>query len=153
MTDGEAVALAAALEDARRRFFDALESVPAERRAHAALVGDWGARELIAHLGYWAGHSTEAIHRVELGESATLDAGEPDVDALNETVARVARTTPLGTVLRREAAAAAALAERLRAMDATLLTVVLPDGDTLERQVQVDGPEHYLEHAAQLRDG
>jgi hypothetical protein len=153
VTGDRAAELAAALDDARRRFFEAFEALPASRRASGPLVGEWGARELIAHLGYWAGYSLEAIHRVELGEAETLDRDGPDVDALNETVARVARSTALGTVLRREAGAAEALGERLRAMDPALLAVVLPEGRTLERQVEIDGPEHYLEHAEQLGDG
>lgn len=151
MTDDGARALATALDEARVRFFDTFDTLPADRRAAPTLVGDWGARELIAHLGYWAGHSLEAIHRVELGEADALDADGPEVDAINDTVARVARETPLPTVRSREAAAAEALIDRLRAMDPGLLAIVLPDGGTLERQIQIDGPEHYLEHAEQLR--
>ncbi len=151
MTDDRAGALATALDEARARFFDTFDAIPADRRTAPKLVGDWGARELIAHLGYWAGHSLEAIHRVELGEAGALDVDGPEVDAINDTVARVARETPLPTVRSREAAAAEALSDRLRAMDPGLLTVVLPDGGTLERQIQIDGPQHYVEHAEQLR--
>ena len=31
------------------------------------LTGEWSARELIAHLGYWTGHATEALHHAEQG--------------------------------------------------------------------------------------
>jgi hypothetical protein len=150
MTDDRVGALATALDEARARFFDTFDALPADRRAAQTLVGDWGARELIAHLGYWAGHSLEAIHRVELGETDALDVDGPQVDAINDTVARVARETPLPTVRSREAAAAEALIVRLGAMDPGLLSVVLPDGGTLERQLQIDGPEHYREHTEQL---
>jgi hypothetical protein len=153
VTDERARALAAALAQARARFFEIFDAMPADRRGAPALVGEWGARELIAHLGYWTGHSLEAIHRVQLGEADTLDADGPDVDAVNDTVARVAREAPLATVRKRESAAAQALLDRLGGLDPTLLSVVLPDGGTLERQIQIDGPEHYLEHAGQLQPG
>lgn len=153
MTDDRIAALATALGEARQRFFDTFEALPADQRSAPTIAGEWGARELIAHLGYWAGHSLEAIHRVELGEADALAADGPEVDAINDTVARVARETPLPTVRSREAAAAEALIDRLRLMDPGLLSIVLPDGGTLERQIQIDGPEHYLEHAEQLRTG
>ncbi len=145
--------LADAFETARAAFWDAFVHLPPERRAAARLVGEWGARELVAHLGYWAGHSTEAIHRVARGEAEAFDADaeNDDVDARNATVARIARGTPLREVRSREAAAAEALLSRLRTIDPALLDVVLPDGGTLEEQVRVDGPEHYDEHARELR--
>lgn len=153
MTDNPTTGLADELVAARERFFATFDGLPVGRRTGPALVGNWGARELIAHLGYWAGHSAEAVHRAQLGEADQLDADGPDVDQLNETVARVARETPLATVRAREAAAAEALAERMRGLDPALLAVVLPDGRTLERQLRTDGPDHYAEHAAELGAG
>ena len=69
----------------------------------------------------------------------------------NETVARVARSTDLATVRRREAASVEALVERLRSLDPALLAIELPEGDTLVEAVRGDGPDHYREHAEQLR--
>lgn len=70
---------------------------------------------------------------------------------MNATVARVARATDLATVRRREAASVEALVERLERMDSALLSAPLPGGAPLERVVLEDGPEHYREHAEQLR--
>lgn len=142
--------LAEELLDARAGFLRALDALAAADLARDDLVGAWGVRELVAHLGYWAGHSAEVIHRVVLGEADDLDAAGPDVEQRNATVARVARQTPLATVRAREEAAALALAERLRALDPELLTATLPDGSSLERQVRIDGADHYREHAEQL---
>jgi DinB superfamily len=152
VSDDRAGRLADALGAARRAFWDAFDSLPPERRGAERIVGEWGARELVAHLGYWAGNSTEAIHRVARGEAEAFDggAGSDDVDARNATVARIARQTPLAEVRRREAAAAEALLSRLRSLDPAQLDVVLPDGGTLEERVRVDGPEHYDEHAREL---
>ena len=149
MTD-EPAALADELVAARADFtavFDALE--PA-RLSSPRLVGDWGARELVAHLGYWAGHAVEVIHAVEEGRDAEALDG-PAVDERNETVARIARQTDLATARKREAASAQALLERLAAIDPALLSELLPDGATLAQGIREDGPEHYREHTADLR--
>ena len=69
----------------------------------------------------------------------------------NETVARVARSTDLATVRKREAASFEALVERLRALDPVAARDELPEGDTLLEAVRGDGPDHYREHAEQLR--
>jgi hypothetical protein len=145
-----AARLADELTEARVALIAALDALPASEVARDDLVGAWGARELLAHLGYWAGHSAEAIHRVVLGEAGAFDLEGPDVEHRNATVARVARQTPMATVRAREEAAALALVERLRALDDGLLVVVLPDGSTLEQQVRLDGPDHYREHTEQL---
>ena len=136
------------LQRERDSFFEALEAVSPESMTTPGLVGEWSAREIIAHLGYWAGHAVEAIHAVEQGRA---EPDESDTDAVNETVARVARSTDLGTVRKREAASIEALAERLRALNPALLSMELPEGDTLLDAVRGDGADHYRDHAEQLR--
>lgn len=140
--------LAAALTEARAAFLAELDRVAPASLTTPGLAGEWSAREVIAHLGYWAGHAAEAIHRAEQGEA---DADDRSVDEINATVARVARATPLETVRAREAASVEALVERLRAMDPALLGARLPDGDTLEDAIRADGADHYREHAEDLR--
>jgi Mycothiol maleylpyruvate isomerase N-terminal domain len=141
-------ALVAELQRERDAFFEVLSAVSPESLTTPGLVGEWSAREVIAHLGYWAGHAVEAIHAVEQDR---MEPDEPDVDAVNETVARVARSTDLATVRRREEASFEALLERLRTLDPALLEVELPEGDTLLAAVRDDGADHYREHAEQLR--
>lgn len=139
------------LAEARDRFFAALSLVSPESLTTPGLVGDWSARELIAHLGYWTGHATELIHAVEHGRIEEVGAGEPPVDEVNETVARVARSADLATVRRREAGSFEALVDRLRRFDPTLLAERLPDGATVEQGIREDGSDHYREHAEELR--
>lgn len=139
------------LRDARADLLAALDAVAPESMTTPGLMGEWSGRELIAHLGYWAGHATEVIHAVEGGRTDEVGAGEPPVDDVNETVARVARSTELATVRRREAAAVEALVERLTVLDPALLSARLPDGATLEEAIREDGASHYREHAAELR--
>lgn len=149
--DGGLAGMAEELRAARGDFLAALAAVPPERREAPGLIGEWSARELIAHLGYWAGHSVEAIHRVEQGQSDEFDADGHEVEERNATVARVARQASMETVRAREEASVQALLARLERLDPELLDVVLPDGGTLADQLRVDGPEHYAEHAADLR--
>jgi hypothetical protein len=139
-------ALIGELVDARRDLFAAVDRLDPGAR----LVGEWGARELIAHLGYWVGHAAEAIHTVEQGRAAEFDVADHEVDERNATVARVARQTNLATVRRREEGSFEALVERLRALDPALLDVRLADWGTLEAGIREDGAVHYREHLDQL---
>ena len=141
-------ALASDLRRERDRLFEVLSRVPPQSMTTPGLVGDWSAAEVIAHLGYWTGHAVETIHAVEQGR---VEPDEPDTDAVNQTVARVARSTDLATVRRREAASFDVLVERLGTLDPALLSVELPEGDTLLEAVTADGPSHYRQHADALR--
>jgi hypothetical protein len=135
----------------RARLFEVLEAVAPESMTTPGLVGEWSARELIAHLGYWAGNATEAIQTAEQGPNEPMDdAEERTVDEINETIARVARQTDLAAVRRREAASFEALVDRVATLDPALLSFELPDGDTLEDAIRVDGDEHYAKHADEL---
>jgi hypothetical protein len=140
------------LTAARDAFFEALAAVPSDVRERHGLVGDWSERELVAHLGYWAGHGVEAIHAVETGRADEFGADRPSVEDVNATVARVARQTNLATVRKREAASVDAFVQRLGAMDPSLLAVPLPHhGISLAQGIREDGADHYREHAEQLR--
>jgi hypothetical protein len=139
------------LQRARAELLDALDLVDAASMTEPGLVGRWSGRELIAHLGYWAGHAVEVIHAAEEGRAAEFNTTDLPVDEVNETVARVARETDLATVRKREAASVEALVERLRRMDPGLLGVRLGDGSTLEEGIREDASDHYRKHAEELR--
>lgn len=138
------------LTSARGALLETLAAVTPESMTTPGLLGEWSGRDLIAHLGYWAGHVVEVIHAVEQGRTEEVGAGEPSVDEVNETVARIARSTELATVRKREAASVEALVERLRGLDPSLLAERLPDGATLEEGIREDGAVHYREHAEEL---
>lgn len=151
MTD-DAETLVDELVAARAAFIAALEDLDPARLSAPNLVGEWSARELVAHLGYWTGHAVEVIHAVEGGRADEVGVGEPAVDEVNETVARVARLADLATARKREAASAQALVERLGTLDPARLSERLPDGATLAEFVREDGSAHYIEHTQALRD-
>lgn len=144
-------ALLSELTEARRAFTDALADVDPQLMLTPGLVGEWSARELIAHVGYWAGHAAEALHQAELNVSETFGDDELEVDERNAVVAKVARETEMRTVRQREEAAYEALVTRLQRADPAWLEERVAYGDTLEQVVRDDGIEHYREHAADLR--
>jgi len=138
------------LRAARDELMGTLAAVAPESMTTPGLLGEWSGRDLIAHLGYWAGHAVEVIHAVEDGRTDDVGVGEPPVDEVNETVVRIARSTDLATVRKREAASVDALVERLRGLSAALLGERLPDGATLAEGIHEDGAAHYHEHAEEL---
>jgi hypothetical protein len=147
----ETDALIADLQRERNALFAMLDVVEPGSLTTPGLIGEWSARELIAHLGYWVGHATEVIHLLEVGRIEEDDLGGQTVDEINATVARIARDTPLATVRKREASSVEALAERLRTLDPARLAEVLPDGATLDQGIREDASDHYREHAEELR--
>ena len=149
---GSLDALLAELLEERARFDEALADADPALLTAPGLLDDWSARELIAHMGYWAGHAAEAIHHAAQGRLADFEAGEiPSVDERNAIVARVAAETDLSTVRQRERAAFDALVDAMRDADDAWLPERTGDGTTLERVLHEDGPEHYNEHSAHLR--
>jgi hypothetical protein len=144
-------ALADDLVAARTEFLDALGDVDPALLTSPGLVGEWSAREVVAHLGYWAGHAAEAIHHAEQGRLDEFDAGAPSVDERNAVVARVAGETDLATVRSREELAFEALRKRILGVDPEWLAERDADGDTLEEIIQDDGADHYREHTRHIR--
>lgn len=144
--------LLADLAAARAELLAAVDALsPAQQRA-ATLVRGWSLAQILAHLGYWAGWATQAIHEAEQGRLAQHDDPDLDEDERNSTVARIAAQTELDTVRAREAGSVEALAERLRGLDPTLLDALWANGkDTLESLIDESGGSHYREHAAELR--
>lgn len=144
--------LLADLAEARAELLAAADALdPAQQRA-PQLVGDRSLGQVFAHLGYWAGWATQAIHEAEQGRLAQHDDPEMDEDERNNTVDRIAAQTDLDTIRAREAASVEALAERLRGLDPTLLDALWANGkDTLESLIDESGGSHYRDHAAELR--
>ena len=139
------------LAAARGEFLAALGDIDPALRITPGLVGEWSARDLLAHVGYWAGHAGEALHRAEEGELEGFGRDELSVDERNEVVTRVARETDYATVAKREEGAFQAFGERLAAVDPELLADRDADGDTLEEIIAFDGADHYREHTLDIR--
>lgn len=144
-------ALVAELADARDLFLAALADVDPALLDAPGLAGEWSARELVAHLGYWTGHAAEALHYAAQDRADEFGEDDMDVDERNAVVARVAAETDLRTVRSREEAAYEALLDALRSADAAVLGERVAYGDSVEQVVRDDGPDHYREHAMDIR--
>ena len=139
------------LAAARDEFLAAMADIDLALRTTSGLVGDWSARDLLAHVGYWAGHAGESLHRAEQGELNEFGRDELSVDDRNEVVTKVARETDYATVASREQGAYDAFVARLTAVDPESLGDRNAEGDTLEEIVGFDGADHYREHTLDIR--
>jgi hypothetical protein len=139
------------LAAARDEFLAAVADIDPALRTTPGLVGDWSARDLLAHVGYWAGHAAESLHRAEQGELSEFGRDDLSVDDRNEVVTRVARETDYATVASREQGAYEAFVARLTAVDPESLDDRDADGDTLEEIIAFDGADHYREHILDIR--
>jgi hypothetical protein len=139
------------LRTARDEFLAAIGDVEPALRGTPGLVGEWSARELMGHVGYWAGHAAEALHRAEQDELDAFGKDELSVDERNAVVARVAAEADWATVAAREEGAYQAFAERLSRAEVERLGERDADGDTLEEIIAFDGVDHYREHTLDIR--
>jgi len=143
--------LAADLEAARAAFVDAFGDVEPALRTTPGMVGEWSAAQVVAHLGYWAGHASEALHHAEQDRLDEFGRGEPEVDETNAVVARVAADTDLASIMQREEAAFQTLRGFLQRADPAWLDERTAAGDTLGEVIRDDGADHYREHTFDLR--
>lgn len=139
------------LAAARDEFLAAVADIDPGLRTTPGLVGDWSARDLLAHVGYWSGHAAESLHRAEQGKLHEFGRDDLSVDERNEVVTKVARETDYATVASREQGAYDAFAARLAAVDPEALSDRDADGDTLEEIIGFDGAGHYREHILDIR--
>ncbi len=139
------------LAAARNEFLAAIGDVDLNLRLTPGLVADWSARDLVAHMGYWAGHAAEALHRAEQDELDAFGKDELTVDERNDVVTRVAAETDWATATKREQGAYDAFVERLKRVDPDRLGQRDADGDTLEEIIAFDGVDHYREHIVDIR--
>ena len=151
MPDAHVQELLDDLAAARDAFLAAVAAIDPALRTTPGLVGDWSARDLLAHVGYWAGHAAESLHRAEQGELNEFGRDELSVDDRNEVVTKVARETDYATVASREQGAYDAFVSRLAAVDPESLGDRDADGDTLEEIIAFDGADHYREHTLDIR--
>jgi len=139
------------LAAARDEFLAAIGDIDPALRTTPGLVGEWSARELVGHVGYWSGHAAEALHRAEQDELDAFGVDELSVDERNEVVAKVAAKADWATVAAREQGAYEAFAARLARVVPERLGDRDADGDTLAEIVAFDGADHYREHTLDIR--
>ena len=139
--------------DARREELSAaLAAMDPALLTAPGLVGEWSARELVAHLAHWNDWASTCLAAAADGRLGDLVTDTWDVDAQNAEVAREVASMPMSAVRDREADSYEQLADRLSTLDPSLLDMPAPWGGTVEGIVIENAPGHYAEHVRHVRD-
>ena len=144
-------ALIADLEAARDAFVGALADVDPDLFTAPGLVGDWSARDLVAHVAFWCDHGADALELAASGKGGDFDYDTNQTDAINEEVFAGASTLTPMEAYEREQVAFERFRDDLAELDPTLLAATLGNGDSVEAVVRYDGPDHYAEHTEHVR--
>jgi hypothetical protein len=148
MTD----ALLEALEVARSDFLDALGEVDAALVTAPGVVEAWSVRDLVVHVAFWSEHGADALALATSGRGAEFAYDTSETDAMNARLSAESAVVAPWAALEREANAYARFRDAIGTLDLALLSLRLGNGDTVEQVIRYDGPDHYAEHAAHIRD-
>jgi hypothetical protein len=143
-------ALLSELEHEREAFRAALEAL--SNPEGSAVIEAWDGRDLVVHAAFWSEHGAEALELATAGRGDAFDYDNSQTDAMNAATAAAGHATSLADALLREAAAYRRFREALAGLDEAVLDLRLGNGDLVEEVVRYDGPDHYAEHSAHLRD-
>ena len=143
-------ALLGEFEHERAAFRAALEALPDPEGN--AVIEAWDGRDLAVHAAFWSEHGADALELAAAGRGAAFDYDKAQTDAMNAATAAAGHSTSLADALAREAAAYRRFRDALAGLDDALLDLRLGNGDVVEDVVRYDGPDHYAEHSAHLRD-
>ena len=152
MSDERLAELRRELAETRDELSAALADADPALLTAPGLVGEWSARELMAHLAHWNDWASTCLTAAVEGGLEGLVTDEWDVDAQNANVAREAASLPMSAVRDREAESHERLASLLAGLDPAVLAMPTPWGGTVETTVVENGAGHYAEHARHVRD-
>jgi hypothetical protein len=144
-------ALLAELVAAREAFVSAVSDVDPDLLTAPGLLDEWSARDLVAHVAFWADHGADALALALTGRGAEYDYQPSQTDAMNAARFAVSRRMTPREAADDEARAFARFRDALAAVDDALLGTRLGSGDTVAEMVRYDGPDHYVEHTAHVR--
>jgi hypothetical protein len=139
------------LDAQRAAFLEALDAVEPELLTAPGLVGKWSARDLLVHMAFWCEHGTDALALATSGRGAEFDYRHDQTDAMNAGLAHEAAALPPAAAREREQQGFLSLRAAVQALDPETLDLRLGNGDTVAEVINYDGPEHYEEHAADIR--
>jgi hypothetical protein len=131
--------------------FAALEAAIAgldEPQLTRVAFGEWGVREALVHISGWHREMTPVLQRLARGEKPIPDGvSYEDPDAWNARFVAARRGVAVAAVLRELDASH---------RDFMAAATAVPDerfapGKTATKIVDLNGPHHYREHAAEIR--
>jgi hypothetical protein len=151
VSDDRRDALVNELQAARDAFVGAVADVDPELFTAPGLLGEWSARDLVAHVAFWSDHGADALELAAAGKGGDFDYDSSQTDAINEEVFAGSSTLTPMEAYEREQVAFERFRDVLSGLDPTLLDLELGNGDTVEKVIRYDGPDHYAEHTDHLR--
>lgn len=137
------------LEQHRNEFVRAVSAV---RDPTVSVLETWNVRDLVVHCAFWSGHGADALALAMAGRGAEFAYDKADTDAMNAATALAGREISLADALAREAGEYEGFRGALAALGDDRLDEMLGNGDCVEDVIRYDGPDHYAEHAAHLRN-
>jgi hypothetical protein len=137
------------LERERQAFVAALAALP--NPEGRKVIEAWDGRDLVVHTAFWSEHGANALELAAGGRGDAFDYDSGKTDAMNAATAAAGHALSLVDAMSREAAAYERFRGALAGLDDELLDLQLGNGDLVEDVVRYDGPDHYAEHAGQLR--
>jgi Mycothiol maleylpyruvate isomerase N-terminal domain len=140
------------LDASRESFLEVLSNVDFELATVPGVMEDWSVRDLVYHVAAWCEHGSEALDLASHGRAEAFSYSTGDTDAMNARFLAEGRTTSPADALAREEGAFEGFRARIAGLDEALIGLTLGNGDTVEEVIVYDGPEHYDEHTAHLRD-
>jgi hypothetical protein len=144
-------ALLAEADAERQQFLAAVENVDPELETTPGIVGDWSARDLVAHVAWWCDHGADALELAASGRGDSFDYDGDETDAMNAAALPGWRALSMAEARAEEERAFERLRERVAGLDPALLDHRLGNGDSVEAVIRYDGPAHYAEHAVHVR--
>ena len=139
------------LQDAREAFVGAVADVDPDLFAAPGLLGPWSARDLVAHVAFWSDHGADALELAASGKGGDFDYDSAQTDAINEEVFAGSSTLTPMEAYEREQIAFERFRDALAELDPGVLDLTLGNGDTVEKVVRYDGPDHFAEHTEHVR--
>jgi uncharacterized protein (TIGR03083 family) len=112
-------------------------------------LGEWGVKDILAHVAGWHVEMTGALERMGRGERPTPEGVDwSDSDAWNAKFTAARKTAPVASVLSELEDSFA----RYRAATAALPEDRFEPGRTVDRLIHTSGVNHYIEHGDQIRE-
>ena len=144
-------ALLSELDAARGRFIAALADVEPDLFTVPGLMETWSARDLVEHVAFWSDHGADALELAVSGRGDEFDYDPSRTDAMNAATLAHASSLTRAQVTEHEQLAFERFHRALGVLAPDVLGLVLGNGDTVERVIRYDGPDHYDEHTEHLR--
>jgi hypothetical protein len=144
-------ALLAEADAERERFLAGIDAVDPELETTPGIVGDWSARDLVAHVAWWCDHGADALELAASGRGDEFTYDGNQTDAMNADALPAWRALSMAEARAEEGRAFNRVRELVAGLDPVLLDHRLGNGDTAEAVIRYDGPGHYAEHTAHVR--